>query len=70
MQTHIEVEPVEGRSLPLEMMTSRRVNRRMNVPNTAYYRRAIRRGDIKRAEPEKAKRAAKSTGAKKAAAED
>lgn len=47
MQT-IRVGPVKGRRLPLETEPKRRVDREMDVPNTAYYRRAIARGDIER----------------------
>lgn len=47
MQT-IRVRPVEGRSLPVETSPERRIEREQSVPNTAYYRRAIERGDIQR----------------------
>ncbi len=46
MKDEIKVEPVPGRSLPLEATPQRRVDRKMAVPNRAYYRRALRRGDI------------------------
>ena len=42
----IAVRPVEGRSLPLENAPRRRITEAMRVPNTAYYRRAIAKGDI------------------------
>lgn len=42
----IYVQPIEGKKLPLENMPRRYVDRPMAVPNRAYYRRAIRRGDI------------------------
>lgn len=42
----IQIKPVDGRSLPLEHHPRRRVEREMRVPNTAYYRRAIAKGDI------------------------
>lgn len=45
----IRVVPVEGRSLPIEGRPRRRVDKEMDVPNTAYYRKALGRGDIARA---------------------
>jgi hypothetical protein len=56
MNDTIRVVPVEGRSLPLEQAPRRRVDREMDVPNTAYYRRALSRGDIARAPEKSAKR--------------
>lgn len=58
MADMIRVRPVEGRSLPLEKAPRRRVDREMEVPNRVYYRRALSRGDIARAEqPKKPRRA-------------
>lgn len=50
-QNTITVEPVKGRKLPIENMPRRYVTKKMSVPNRAYYRRAIRRGDIKKITP-------------------
>lgn len=47
----IRIKPVEGKSLPLEAQPRRRVTQVTTVPNTAYYRRAIARGDVALAEP-------------------
>ena len=51
----IAVKPVDERLLPLERSgvnhMRRHVDKPMRVPNTAYYRRALLRGDIVRAEP-------------------
>ena len=47
----IRIKPVEGKSLPLEAQPRRRVMQTTTVPNTAYYRRAIARGDVALAEP-------------------
>lgn len=46
MATTIRIVPVEGRTLPIEGAPTRDVVGEMDVPNTAYYRRAIARGDI------------------------
>ncbi len=46
MAITIRVVPVEGRTLPVEGAPSRNVDSEREVPNTAYYRRAIARGDI------------------------
>jgi hypothetical protein len=46
MEKMIEVEPVEGRTMVREDAPRRRITERMQVPNTAYYRRAIERGDL------------------------
>lgn len=46
MSDTLLVQPVEGRKLPIEGMTRRYVDGPMAVPNRAYYRRALRRGDI------------------------
>jgi hypothetical protein len=46
MADTILVAPVEGASLPLEANPRRRVDREMAVPNTRYYREAIRKGDL------------------------
>lgn len=53
----MKVEPVEGSRLPLEGQPRRYVDKKMNVPNSAYYRRALRRGDIKLAGDSSAKKA-------------
>lgn len=46
MEDTINIKPVAGRSLPVEGDFGKRVTKPMTVKNTAYYRRAIRRGDI------------------------
>lgn len=50
----IEVEPADGAKLPMESNPRRFVDRRMSVPDRAYYRRALRRGDLVKAAPVKA----------------
>jgi hypothetical protein len=51
----IAVKPVDERLLPMERSgvnhLRRHIDRPMLVPNTAYYRRALLRGDIQRAQP-------------------
>lgn len=42
----IRIKPVEGKSLPFETQPRRRVDAEVTVPNTAYYRRAVARGDV------------------------
>ena len=54
MADQLKVRAVEGRELPLEGMPARRVVGEMSVPNTAYYRRAIRRGDLTEVDASKA----------------
>lgn len=70
MTNTIRVSPVAGAKLPIEGNPRRYVDKTMSVPNTAYYRRALRRKDITLAGKEPAvKKAAKSKPAK-AGAED
>lgn len=42
----LHVQPVEGRSLPLAKDPKRHLVGAREVPNTSYYRRALKRGDI------------------------
>ena len=42
----LKVYPVEGRAMPREDAPARRITKETVVPNTAYYRRAIERGDL------------------------
>lgn len=53
MSKTITIAPVEGRRLPLASNPKRAVDREMTVPTSAYYRRAIRRGDVALVEPKK-----------------
>lgn len=50
MADQLIVKPVEGATLPLEGLSTLpkrfTVDRAMRVPNSRYYRRALRRGDI------------------------
>ncbi len=60
MSTHMDVEPVEGATLPMEGAPKRYIRKRTKVPCTAYYLRAVARGDLKRtgvkmAKPSKSK---------------
>lgn len=57
MTDRIAVQPVEGRRLPRHDDPKRHVDKAMSVPNTLYYRRAIKRGDIAEAKPTRKKRA-------------
>jgi|GEM_PF-4464023 len=52
MADMLNVKPVKGATLPLEragLPKRRTVDRPMAVPNTLYYRRALRRGDLAKA---------------------
>lgn len=42
----IKVWPVEGRTMVREDNPRRRITGPTDVPNTAYYRRAINKGDL------------------------
>lgn len=46
MSSTIIVGPVEGRSIPLQANARQRITGVVRVPDTAYYRRAIMRGDL------------------------
>lgn len=58
MDDKIRVLPVEGRTMVRENDPRQRITAECEVPNTAYYRRAIARGDLQSATT-KAKNAAK-----------
>lgn len=51
----IRIKPVDGKSLPFETSPRRRVTAEVTVPNTAYYRRAVARGDVELCAEPKAK---------------
>ena len=59
----IQVRPVEGRALPRENAPKARISEECPVPNSAYYRRALARGDIElaTAPKQKAPKPSKST---------
>lgn len=57
----IKVWPVEGRTMVREDNPRRRITGPTDVPNTAYYRRAIRKGDLATVDPAP-KAAAKKEG--------
>ncbi len=64
MSETIRVAPVEGRTMVLESNPRVRIDAERDVPNTAYYRRAIERGDLQRVEaaaPSKPLRAGKES---------
>lgn len=61
MSDFLDVVPVEGRKLPLEENPRRYVTKRQNVPNRSYYRRAIRRGDLKLYKPKAQQKMRKKT---------
>ena len=48
----LNIEPVDGRNLPIETNRQKLVSKPMIVPSTSYYRRAIRRGDIAESKPQ------------------
>lgn len=48
--TQLWIKPVEGRSLPREASRAR-ITGPTPVPNTAYYRRALVRGDVVKCDP-------------------
>lgn len=61
MKKELNIEPVKGRLLPIETDPRAHITKPMPVPNTAYYRRAVKRGDVKLTGAESAKNSEEKT---------
>jgi hypothetical protein len=62
MTKTLTIEPVDGCSLPREDAPTRRIVGVTEVPDRAYYRRAIRRADVRLVEAKKTRASAKKEG--------